>query len=108
MACSALSGARPAGCALRPPATRGPWRQQAVLGRSRWDADGLRADDRTRAGGRCAVRLGGHRHGLWRGPDRDAVAPGRQGYVLGAHATDQFSSWIDKPDVAGTAEQIAK
>ena len=31
-----------------------------------------------------------------------------KGYVLGAHATDQFSSWIDKPEVAGTAEQIAK
>ena len=29
-------------------------------------------------------------------------------YVLGAHATDQFYSWIDKPEVAGTAEQIAK
>lgn len=28
--------------------------------------------------------------------------------MLGAHATDQFSSWIDKPEVAGTAEQIAK
>src|SRR5215217_1087588 len=31
-----------------------------------------------------------------------------KGYVLGAHATDQFNSWIDKPEVAGTAEQIAK
>src|SRR5215213_2472787 len=31
-----------------------------------------------------------------------------KGYVLGAHATDQFASWIGKPDVAGTAEQIAK
>jgi len=31
-----------------------------------------------------------------------------KGYVLGAHATDQFTSWIDKPEVAGTAEQIAK
>jgi SRSO17 transposase len=31
-----------------------------------------------------------------------------KGYVLGAHATDQFSSWIDKPEVAGTAEQIAQ
>src|ERR687893_531704 len=31
-----------------------------------------------------------------------------KGYVLGAHATDQFSSWINKPEVAGTAEQIAK
>ncbi len=31
-----------------------------------------------------------------------------KGYVLGAHATDQFSSWIDKPEVVGTAEQIAK
>jgi SRSO17 transposase len=31
-----------------------------------------------------------------------------KGYVLGAHATDQFSSWIDKPEVAGTAENIAQ
>jgi SRSO17 transposase len=31
-----------------------------------------------------------------------------KGYVLGAQATDQFSSWIDKPEVAGTAEQIAQ
>jgi SRSO17 transposase len=31
-----------------------------------------------------------------------------KGYVLGAHATDQFSSWIDKPEVAGTAEEIAQ
>jgi SRSO17 transposase len=31
-----------------------------------------------------------------------------KGYVLGAHATDQFYSWIGKPEVAGTAEQIAQ
>ncbi len=31
-----------------------------------------------------------------------------KGYVLGAQATDRFNSWIDKPEVAGTAEQIAK
>src|SRR3954453_11243283 len=31
-----------------------------------------------------------------------------KGYVLGAQATDQFYSWIGKPEVAGTAEQIAK
>jgi SRSO17 transposase len=31
-----------------------------------------------------------------------------KGYVRGAHATDRFSSWIDKPEVAGAAEQIAK
>jgi SRSO17 transposase len=31
-----------------------------------------------------------------------------KGYVLGAHATDQFNSWGDKPDVAGTAAQIAR
>jgi SRSO17 transposase len=31
-----------------------------------------------------------------------------KGYVLGTHAADQFSSWIDKPEVAGMAEQIAK
>jgi SRSO17 transposase len=31
-----------------------------------------------------------------------------KGYVLGAQATDQFNSWIGKPEVAGTAEQSAK
>jgi SRSO17 transposase len=30
------------------------------------------------------------------------------GYVLGANATQPFNSWIGKPLVAGTAEQIAK
>lgn len=30
-----------------------------------------------------------------------------KGYVLGANATDLFSSWGDKPPVAGTAEAIA-
>jgi SRSO17 transposase len=53
MGCWGRSGARPAGCApkrwvipapggSRPLAAPGPWRQQAVLGRSRWDADALR------------------------------------------------------------------
>ena len=32
-----------------------------------------------------------------------------KGYVLGAHATDPFNSWIGKTrPVAGTAEQIAR
>jgi SRSO17 transposase len=31
-----------------------------------------------------------------------------KGYVLGAQATEPFNSWGDKPDVAGTAEQIAQ
>jgi SRSO17 transposase len=31
-----------------------------------------------------------------------------KGYVLGAHATDQFGSWAKTPPVAGTAEQIAQ
>jgi len=31
-----------------------------------------------------------------------------KGYVLGANATQPFNSWIGKPAVAGTAEQIAK
>jgi len=31
-----------------------------------------------------------------------------KGYVLGAHATDQFYSWIGKPEVAGMAEEIAQ
>jgi len=31
-----------------------------------------------------------------------------RGYVLDAHATDQFNSWDDKAEVAGTAEMIAQ
>jgi SRSO17 transposase len=30
-----------------------------------------------------------------------------KGYVLGVHATQPFSSWIGKPEVDGTAEEIA-
>ena len=30
------------GCARKRPGYPGPWRQQAILGRGRWDADGLR------------------------------------------------------------------
>lgn len=42
MACWATSPARPAGCVPRPPGDPGPWRQQAILGRGRWEADALR------------------------------------------------------------------
>ena len=52
--------------------------------------------------------VGGHRHRLWRGQVEMQLRRAGKGYVLGAHATDQFSSWIDKPEVAGTAEQIAQ
>jgi SRSO17 transposase len=31
-----------------------------------------------------------------------------KGYVLGTHATQPFNSWIDKPRIAGTAEEIAQ
>jgi SRSO17 transposase len=31
-----------------------------------------------------------------------------KGYVLGVNATHPFSSWGDKPPVAGTAEEIAR
>src|SRR3712207_1510357 len=31
-----------------------------------------------------------------------------KGYVLGANATQPFSSWVGKPPIAGTAEQIAQ
>ena len=34
------------------------------------------------------------------------AAPAR-GYVLEVHANRQFQSWVGKPPVAGTAEQIA-
>jgi SRSO17 transposase len=30
-----------------------------------------------------------------------------KGYVLGVNATQPFNSWIDKPEVAGSAEEIA-
>jgi SRSO17 transposase len=31
-----------------------------------------------------------------------------RGYVLGVNARSQFSSWIGKPEVGGTAEEIAR
>ena len=31
-----------------------------------------------------------------------------KGYVLGVNATQTFNSWIGKPEVAGTAEEIAQ
>jgi SRSO17 transposase len=31
-----------------------------------------------------------------------------KGYVLGVRATSSFNSWIGKPEVAGTAEDIAE
>jgi SRSO17 transposase len=38
------------------------------------------------------------------------MAPRRhgKGYVLGVNATHPFNSWVGKPEVAGTAEQIAQ
>ena len=42
----------------------GPWRQQAILGRGRWDADALRDivreyGDRRKVGGQAATAIGG-------------------------------------------------
>jgi SRSO17 transposase len=37
-----------------------------------------------------------------------ALRRGGKGYVLGVNATQPFNSWIGKPVVAGTAEEIAK
>src|SRR3954466_12228865 len=37
-----------------------------------------------------------------------ALRRGGKGYVLGVNATQPFNSWIGKPTVAGTAEEIAK
>jgi SRSO17 transposase len=42
MGCLGRSGARRAGCALKAAGDPGPWLQQAILGRGRWDADALR------------------------------------------------------------------
>src|SRR5436305_1332619 len=61
----------------------GPWRQQAVLGRDRWDADALRDIV------------------------RDLREAGR-GYVIGVKACHRVASWGRPPRVAGTAEEIAK
>jgi SRSO17 transposase len=33
---------------------------------------------------------------------------GGKGYVLGAPANQLFTSWLDKPEVSGTAEEIAQ
>ncbi len=30
-----------------------------------------------------------------------------KGYVLGVNARSQFNSWIGKPEVSGTADEIA-
>ena len=37
-----------------------------------------------------------------------ALRRARKGYVLGVSATQPFNSWIGKPEVAGTAEAIAR
>ena len=42
MDCSGTSRARQGGCAQKPAGDPGPWRQQAILGRGRWDAEALR------------------------------------------------------------------
>ena len=67
-----------------------------------------RADDRAGARGRRAVHVGGGRHGLWRRWLEMQLRRAGKGYVLGAHATDQFNSWDKSPPVAGTAAQIAR
>lgn len=158
----------------------GPWRQQAVLGRSHWDADALRdmihdyaletlaapgavlvVDEtgflkqgvRSCGAGRqytgSAGKITSYQIGVFAAYVPDSICfvtklqiaaemiaralaaavpfawvaadtiygvgtiemqlrRAGKGYVLGAHATDQFNSWIDKPEVDGTAEQIAK
>ena len=42
MACSALSGAVTGWMRAEAAGDPGPWRQQAILGRGRWEADALR------------------------------------------------------------------
>ena len=37
-----------------------------------------------------------------------ALRPAGKGHVLGVNARGQFNSWIGKPEVAGTAEEIAQ
>jgi SRSO17 transposase len=210
MGCSAPSGAKPAGCAQETAGDPGPWRQQAVLGRSHWEADALRdlvrdyaletlalpgavlVIDETgflKQGQRsCGVgrqytgsagKITNCQIGVFAAYvsdkgcafiDRQLYLPkdwinnsirrqaahvpddlhfvtkpeiatqmiarvlaagvpfawvaadtiygvgaiemqlrqAGKGYVLGAHATDQFYSWIGKPEVAGTAEEIAQ
>jgi hypothetical protein len=47
--------------------------------------------------------------GIVRSPVRASILPDRKtgkGYVLGVASTHQFSSWLGKPDVSGTAEAI--
>ncbi|SEP41008.1 DDE superfamily endonuclease [Methylobacterium sp. UNC300MFChir4.1] len=42
MDCSAVSGPRLGGCGHEAAGDPGPWRQQAILGRTHWDAEALR------------------------------------------------------------------
>jgi len=62
----------------------GPWRQQAILGRGRWDADAYGVGDIE-----MALRRAG------------------KGYVLGMKSNDAFHSWGKPSAVAGTAKEIA-
>lgn len=63
----------------------GPWRQRAILGRGRWDADAV--------DGVCAIE--------------QALRCAGKGYVLGVKGGHRFGSGGDEPVVAGTAAQIA-
>ena len=111
----------------------GPWRQQALLGRATWDADAMRDVVRDYAVETLsepdAVLVVDETGFLKQG--RASCGVGRQytgsagkitncqigvfaayvsgkGYVLGVSGAHHFTSWVGKPEVAGTAEAIAE
>lgn len=97
----------------------GPWRQQAILGRSRWDADALRdivrdyvvealaADDAVLVIDETGfLKQGKASCGV--GDIEQALRRAGKGYVLGVNSNHHFGSWAGKPPVVGTADEIAQ
>ena len=97
----------------------GPWRQQAILGRGRWDADALRdtvreyvvetlaADDAVLVIDETGfLKQGKASCGV--GDIEQALRRAGKGYVLGVNANHHFGSWAGKPAIAGTADEIAR
>jgi SRSO17 transposase len=61
-----------------------------------------------RQGSWGALRLGDCRHCYGTGELEISLRRAGKGYVLGAPASQLFTSWLDKPEAYGTAEEIAQ
>ena len=66
------------------------------------------ADSVYGVGGATQGSAGGSQWNSGGGDIEMALRRAGKGYVFGVNANSQFNSWIDKPPVAGTAEEIAQ